>query len=157
MTPNIMPSKKRAAPSATASSSQRDTPKKRTAPTAAASVDSTCWLDDRIDDSASLSSSSSSSDESTMHSCCRSKLDSGKFSCQERVLRDKQNIDPKHLPIDDIDALVDHMICAKKDHDRAETRELCFKLSAIIQEMQGDDDGSVLRIINKDEVGTVTP
>ncbi len=154
MMPSIMPSKKRTAPAAIACSSQRVMPEKKTAPTAAASVDSTCWLDDGIDDSASLSSSSS--DESTMHSSCRRRLSSGKFSSQERVLRDKQNIDPKHLPID-IDALVDHMVCAKKDHDRAETRELCSKLSAIIQEMQGDHDGSVLRIINKDEVGTVTP
>lgn len=148
--PNIMPSKKRAAPTATASSSQHVTPKK------SASFDSTCQVQDGLDDGASLSSlsSSSSEEEPTMHSSCRRRLGSGKYSSQERVLRDKQNIDPKHIPID---ALVDHMICFREDNERAETRELCSKLSAIIQEMQGDNDGDVPRIINKDEVGLVTP
>lgn len=151
--PNIMSSKKRAAPAATATSSQRITPKKRAAPVTNASLESMCRLEDGLDDDASLSSlSSSSSEDTTMHFSCRRRLDSGKYLSQERVLRDKQNIDPKYLPID---ALVDHMICFREDNERAETRELCSKLSAIIQEMQGDYEGP--RIINKDEVGTVTP
>ncbi len=137
--------------------------KKRSAPTANDSLISQCWLDDALEDGSSLLSgsmplqkraaptatvsldclddgASSSGDKQTMHSYRRRRVSSGSFSCQqESVPRDKQNNDPKYSPIV---ALVDEMICVKKDHDRAETRELCSKLSEIIQEMQ-DYDGSV--------------
>jgi len=151
--PNIMSLKKRTAPTATAtpSSSQHFMPKKRTDPTATASINSACRLEGGLDDGASLSSSSG--DKPTMQSSCRRRLGSGRFSSQEIVVRDKQNNDPKYLPID---ALVDEMICVRKDYDRAETKELLSKLSVIIQEMQGGDE-IVPRIINKNEIGLVSP
>ncbi len=139
--------------------------KKRSAPTAKDSLISRCWLEDALEDGSSLLSDKmslqkraapaatvsfdsvcrhedgladgASGDKPTVHSFRRRRVSSGSFSCLERVLRDKQDNDSERLPIV---ALVDEMICVKKDHDKAETKELCSKISAIIQEMQGDDD-----------------
>ena len=156
--------------------------KKRSAPTATDCIISTCWLEEAIEDGSSLLSGNmplekraaltatsssdskhrlegglalgSSDDKPTMHSSRRRRVSiSGSFSCQERVLPDKQDNDPTHLLIV---ALVDEMICVKKDHEKAETKELCSKLSEVIQEMQGDDE-SVLTSVSRDKDCLLTP
>ena len=152
--------------------------KKRSAPTANLSLISQWWLEDAIEDGSSLLSGNmpleaaptatinfdsmcrhedgladgASGDKPTVHSSCRRRVGSGSgsFTCQERLLRVKQDNDPMYLPIV---ALVDEMICVKKDHDRAETKGLCSKLSAIIQNMKDDTD--VPRSAKKDKVGLV--
>eukprot|EP00986_Skeletonema_menzelii_P021181 scaffold33497_cov166-Skeletonema_menzelii.AAC.1 len=127
--------------------------KKRTSSTTTASLDLQCWcgLEDGLDDGASLSSSSSNKSVCSSH---RHRL--GRFASQDRVTRTRV-LDPKYLPTDtDIDTLVNKMVCAREDHDRAETKQLCSKLFEIIQEMKRDDE-VVPRGVNKNKVGLVAP